>query len=145
MAKKTTIELIFEDLVNAVTGIIEPKYIFTGGRPDVINSDSQVSKFVVITLPVSIEDIAVGNKKFMLTTTGAIDLFLKSKKDSTLNVNSTSEFVEQAAGLFPISGKVIAAANPKVRMRGTDEHGYQFVTITFDLHTKANVFSSLNV
>lgn len=145
MAKKSTIELIFEDLVNAVNGIIEREYIFTGDRPDVINEESPVQRFVVITLPVSIEDIAVGNKKFMLKTIGMIDLFFKSKKDGTLNINATSEFLEGAAGLFPISGNVIAAANPKVHMRGTDEYGYQFISIIFDLHTKANVFNSFIV
>lgn len=142
MAKKSTIARIYDDLVTACKTVVESKYIFTGGRPNNIMTDSDVAKFIVIDLPVSIEDIAFGNKKFVLDTTGVIYLFVKSKKDSTLNINATSDFIEEVFNLFPVRGAVCGAANPKVLTRGADEYGYQVVTVTFDLQTKANVFNN---
>lgn len=136
MAANTTIALIYDDLVNAVKGIIEPEHIYLGCRPDVITEESPVSRFVVIDLPVHIKDMAAGNHKFHLTTIGVFHLFVKSKKNSTLNVNATSDFMEQLTGLFPISGEYVAATDPKVLTDGIDEYGYSFVTITFGLHTR---------
>lgn len=141
MAKKSTISLIYSDLVTALKGIIETKYIFTGGRPNTITKDSEIAKFVVVDLPVAVEDIAFGKKKFVLNTTGVMYLFVKSKKDTTINLNATSDFIEQVVDLFPIRGDVSGAANPEVLMRGADEYGYQVVTITFDLQTRPNIFN----
>ena len=138
---KEPLKLIYADLVNAVATVAERKNIYIGGRPNVINEESVVSSYVVIDLPASVEDIAFGNRRFVLDTAGVIYLFVKGKKDRTLNINATSSLVEKVTGLFPIVGDVCGAANPKVLMRGSDEYGYQVVSITFDLQTKPNAFS----
>ena len=137
MAERTTIAKIYGDLVNGINGIVEPKYIFLGGRLDIKDVDSEtMKKFIVIELPTNIEDIAVGNHKFHLTTEGVMYLISEAKKNRTFNINSISDFTEEVSSRFPICGDYIAAANPSVLLRGIDEYGYQIVTITFDIHTK---------
>ena len=137
MAHKSTIAKIFDDIINALDGIVERKFIFPGGRPDIKEADlEKMDKYIVIELPVNIEDYAVGNHKFHLMTTGVLYLISKAKKNRTLNVNSFSDFTEEVTDKFPISGACITAVNPVVRMTGTDEFGYQIATVTFDVHTK---------
>lgn len=142
MASKNPIAAIYSDLVTALSGVIEAKYIFPGGRPKTATDPSTMNKFIAIELPVSIEDIAAGNKKFVLSTTGVFYLFIKSKTNGTLNLNATSDFVSSVESLFPIVGDYCGASSPRVLMTGADEYGYQVITITFDLQTKANIFSS---
>jgi len=142
MAAKNPIAAIYTDLVTALSGIIDPKYIFPGGRPKSADSSSTMNKFIAVELPVGIEDIAAGNKRFVLNTTGVLYLFIKSKANGTLNVNSTSDFIDSVERLFPIRGEYCGASSPTVLMNGVDEYGYQFITITFKLQTKANIFSS---
>lgn len=137
MANKSTIAKIFDDIINALDGIVERKFIFPGGRPDIKEADlEKMDKYIVIELPVNIEDYAVGNHKFHLMTTGVLYLISKAKKNRTLNVNSFSDFTEEVTDKFPISGACITAVKPVVRMTGTDEFGYQITTVTFDVHTK---------
>jgi hypothetical protein len=137
MAKKSTIAKMYDDLINAFDGIVERKLIFPGGRPDIKEPDlEKMPKYIVVELPVNIEDYAAGNHKFHLTTTGVVYLFSKAKKNRTFNVNSLSDFTDEVTDRFPISGEYIAATNPTVLMSGTDEFGYQLVTVSFDVHTK---------
>ena len=117
MAKKSTIAKMYDDLINAMDGIVERKLIFPGGRPDIKEADlDKMEKYIVVELPVSIEDYAVGNHKFHLTTTGVFYLISKAKKNKTFNVNALSDFTEEVTDKFPISGKYIAATNPIVIM-----------------------------
>ena len=137
MAEKSTIAKMYDDLINAMDGIVERKFIFPGGRPDVKEPDlDSMPKYIVVELPVNIEDYAAGNNKFHLTTTGVFYLLSKAKKNRTFNVYTLSNFTEAVTDRFPIRGEYIAATNPTVLMSGTDEYGYQIVTITFDVHTK---------
>ena len=137
MAGKSTIAKMYNDLVNAMDGIVERKYIFPGGRPDIKEADLEtMTKYIIIELPVSIDDMAAGNHKFHLTTTGVLYLLSKAKKNRTFNVNALSDFTEEVTDRFPICGEYIAATNPTVLMSGTDEYGYQLVTVTFDIHNK---------
>lgn len=128
---------MFDDLVNAMDGIVERKFIFPGGRPDIKEADlEKMKKYIVIELPLGIEDTVVGNHKFHLTTTGVFYLISEAKKNRTFNVNAISDFTEEVTDKFPISGKYIAATNPSVLMSGVDEFGYQIVTVSFDVHNK---------
>lgn len=137
MAQKTTIAKMYDDLVNAMDGIVERKFIFVGGRPDIKEAQLEtMKKYIVIELPINIEDIAVGNNKFHLTTTGVIYLISKAKKNRTYNINELSDFVEEVTDKFPVKGEYIAAVNPSVLTTGMDEFGYQIATVTFDIHTK---------
>lgn len=137
MAHKSTIAKIFDDIINALDGIVERKLIFPGGRPDIKEADlEKMDKYIVVELPVNIDDYAVGNHKFHLTTTGVLYLISKAKKNRTLNVNSLSDFTEAVTDKFPIRGEYIVASNPSPLIRGTDEFGYQIVTVTFEIHNK---------
>lgn len=136
MAEKSTIAKMYTDLVTAFQNVITTKAIFCGGRPNFGEDEKPPKRILVIELPVTIEDYAVGKKKFLLNTTGVVYLFDKAKKDTTLNVDSTSDFTESVVDLFPIVGSFFSAVNPKVLMRGADEYGYQLVTVTFDIHSK---------
>lgn len=137
MAEKSTVAKMYNDLVNALDGIVERKYIFLGGRPDIKEADLEsMKKYIVIELPVSIEDMAAGNNKFHLITTGVFYLISEAKKNRTFNVNALSDFTEEVTDKFPIKGEYIAATNPTVNMRGLDEYGYQIVIVTFDVHNK---------
>ena len=137
MAQKTTIAKMYDDLVNAMDGIVERKFIFVGGRPDIKEAQLEtMKKYIVIELPINIEDIAVGNNKFHLTTTGVIYLISKAKKNRTYNINELSDFVEEVTDKGPVKGEYIAAVNPSVLATGMDEFGYQIATVTFDIHTK---------
>ena len=137
MAEKSTIAKMYDDLINALDGIVERNLIFPGGRPDIKEPDlEKMPKYIVVELPVNIEDYAAGNNKYLLTTTGVVYLFSKAKKNRTFNVNALSDFTEAVTDKFPISGEYIAAANPTVLMSGTDEFGYQLVTVSFDVHSK---------
>jgi hypothetical protein len=137
MSGKSTIAKMYDDLINALDGIVEKKFIFPGGRPDIKEpNDSTMTKFIVVELPIGIDDMVVGNHKFHLTTTGIIYLFTKAKKNKTFNVNAISDFTEEVTDRFPISGEYIAATNPTVLMNGVDEYGYQIVTISFGIHNK---------
>ena len=137
MAEKSTISRMYDDLVSALDGIVERKYIFIGGRPDIKEAELEtMTKYIIIELPVSIDDMAAGNHKFHLMTTGVLYLLSKAKKNRTFNVNALSDFTEEVTDRFPICGEYIAATNPTVLMSGTDEYGYQLVTVTFDIHNK---------
>ncbi len=133
---------IFTDLTTALTTVIGSEFIYLGNRPKLGDKSEPMKKFAVIQLPVSIEDIAVGKKKFALSTTGVFYLFTQSKKDSTLNLTASSDLADDVSGLFPIDGKFCQATNPSVLMKGEDGFGYQVTTITFDLRTKAKVFDN---
>ena len=137
MAEKTTIFKMYDDLKNAVKSVVELKYIFYGQRPDFKQADlDALDKFIVIELPVGIDDYAAGNNRFHLTTQGVFYLFSKSRENKTFKIESLSNYTEQIAELFPIKGEYIAATNPNIIIRGTDEYGFQIVTITFNVHTK---------
>ena len=92
MAEKTTIFKMYDDLKNAVKGVVELKYIFYGRRPDFKQADlDAVDKFIVIELPVGIEDYAAGNNRFHLTTTGVFYLFSKARENKTLKIDFTGD------------------------------------------------------
>ena len=131
-----TLANIYGDLVNALTNIIDGKYIFLSERPNVNSETTQMTSFVVVDLPTTISDVALGNHRFLLTTTGVIYVFVKAKRDNTLNVNAMSSLVESVIQLFPISGTYSVATEPEILGKGADGNGYHVTSISFTLHTK---------
>ena len=133
---KSTLYNMYNDLVKAVKPIVGNKYIFLKDRPKMKEGESPMEKFIVVDLPVSIEDYVVGKKKEYLVTSGVFYLFTQARKNETLDIGATGDFVDSIVDLFPISGDYIAACNPTVRMTGSDGMGFQVTTISFDIHTK---------
>ena len=140
MAKKSVLYNIYADLLGPLKTVIDAKYVFLKDRPTTKDGDTPMAKFAVIDLPVSIEDYVIGNKKTYLTTAGVFYLFVQARNNGTLDVNATGDFTDSVVGLFPIKGQYCSAANPMVRMTGSDGQGFQVVTITFDLQCKWRVF-----
>lgn len=139
MAGKSVLYNIIKDLVEAMTPVIGRKYIFLD-RPNTSDKDKPMSMFAVIDLPAGIEDFVIGTKKTYMTTAGIIYLFVHAKKDGTLELEDTGDITDKVINLFPIKGKYCSATKPVVRLSGNDGHGYQVVTITFDLQTKWRAF-----
>lgn len=137
---KSTLYNIYADLVHAVTPIVGEKFVFLKDRPNVKRTDMPMSRFVVIDLPITINDAVIGNDKTLLQTSGVIYAFALSKSNNTLDVNATGELVDAIHALFPISGDYAVATNPRVLMRGSDGDGFQVTTITFDLRCRWGVF-----
>lgn len=133
---KSTLYNIYNDLVKAVKPIVGNKNVFLKDRPKTNGDEMPMSKFVVVDLPVSIDDYVIGSKKTYLTTSGVYYLFTQSRKNDTLDINATGELVDSIVDLFPISGDYVVASNPVVRMGGSDGMGFQVTTVTFDIHTK---------
>lgn len=140
---KSTLYNIYSDLVEAVNPIVGIKYVFLKDRPNIKEGDKPMSRFVVIDLPITINDAVIGGKKTMLQTTGVFYAFTQSRSNNTLNVNETGELVDSLIGLFPISGQYVVASNPQVMMRGSDGQGFQVTTITFDLRSRWRAFDNL--
>ena len=138
----SVLRCVFGDLVDALKTVVPENKIFLGDRPSLSEGIEPLGTFAVIELPVSIEDLAIGNKKFVLQTMGVIYLFNKCKKDRTVRINDLSDSVDSVVGLFPISGSYCVAADPSVLLRGSDGTGYHVTTITFYIHTRAGVFNS---
>lgn len=133
MAEKTTIAKIYTDLVSAFGGIMPDERIFCGGRPNFL--EQQYDSFIVIQLPIEIRDAAIGKHKLLLSTIGVVCLFCKEKKDTTLNVSSMSDMIEEVESLFPIRGAFCSASDPEYVMSGSDGYGYQVTQMSFKLHT----------
>ena len=131
-----TIAKIFGDLVTALKDVVGEENIFLGDRPTFSKDDSKINRFIVIDLPDSIRDVAIGKHNLMFHTMGILSLFDKSKTDGTLRVNSMSELIDSVINLYPISGEHCVAANPIPLMRGKDGYGYQVTEVSFVLHTK---------
>lgn len=136
----SAITCIFTDLVKAIKKVLPDKSIFLGVRPIFAESSTRLDRFAVIKLPISIEDIAAGKKKFVLQTTGVIDLYSRAKNDRTFRINELSDFQSSVEDLFPISGDYCVAADPTTLIQDSDEFGYQVISISFNLHTRAGVF-----
>lgn len=136
MAKKSTLRCIYEDLVTALSGIIQSKYIFLKDRPNIKEGSTPMAKFCVIDLPISISDYVVGGRNTLITTEGVIYLFTQARSNNTLDLNVTGDFADDVTDLFPIKGNYVVASKPIIRLRGADEYGYQVVAISFSLHSR---------
>ncbi len=141
MAKKSTLRCIFEDLVTALSTIIPKKYIFLQDRPNVKSGDAPMEKFCVISLPVSIDDYVVGNKKTLLKTSGVIYLFTQARNNNTLDLNATGDLADSIESLFPIKGAYCVASHPTLTLNGADEYGYQVAIYTFNLRCRWKAFN----
>ena len=134
MDRKSDLYYIFKDLTNALKTKIDSKYIFEGRRPDV--SDEPLPYFVVIETNVNISDLAAGGKGFHFISGGSFRLFVKSKANSTLNVEKTCSLMDEIHGLFPISGERWIAAQPIDMIKGYDGNGFHEARISFSLHSR---------
>jgi len=140
MAKKSTIYNIFNDFVEALKPIVDKKYIFLKDRPKIGKDDVPMKKFIIVDLPLGIDDLVIGHKKTCLVTSGVLYLFTQARSNDTLDPNATGDFADSVEELFPIKGQYIIACNPTVKLNGSDGQGFQVTVITFDLHSRWGVF-----
>lgn len=130
MAEKAFIYRIYDDLVAAVETVKVPVFL---ERPKALKSE--VTQFVVITLPAQIYGTAKGGLGFRSASNGMVSVYCKAKTDGTININAQSSLVQQVLDVFPISGETVEASNPSILISGADGFGYQVTQITFKLRT----------
>lgn len=141
MEKKSTLQCVFEEAVDALSSIIDRNRIFLMKRPTVTNGSKPMDKFVVVSLPINFEDYVIGDKKTLLESAGIIYLFTLGRKNGSLDLNKTGEFADDVMSLFPLKGKYIVCTKPVLQLKGEDDNGYQVVTITFDLRCRWEAFT----
>ena len=141
MEEKSTLGCIFDDLVNALSGVIDRNRIFMNDRPCLTDSSKPMDKFIVVDLPSEIDDNVIGDKDTMLNTYGVFHLFTRAKKNNSLNVNATGVLVDGVKRLFPIKGEYVVCSSPVVRLKGADGNSYQVVIISFKLRSRWNAFA----
>lgn len=134
--KKPLMELIYDDLVNAVSGIAQKTYL---DRPKI--SSEELTSFIVVELPTEIHGIVKGSFDFSAKCFGLFSVFCKSKKDGTPNIKAQNGLSQSVLDKFPINGKYITATDPAELMKGSDGNGYQVTEISFRLRTKFNARS----
>ncbi|MGN0309334.1 MAG: hypothetical protein ACI4C3_01910 [Bacteroides sp.] len=132
--KQSLIYRIYKDLSKAFTGIADAVYF---GRPKTVN-ETYIS-FIEISLPAEINDIATGNTDFVLATYGLINLYVKAKSDSTLNIGKQMELTQAILDKFPVKGEVIVATKPSTQMMGFDGYGFNVVQFVFKIRTLINI------
>ena len=133
-AKNTSlVYLIYNDLVGAVKGVGEKTFLY---RPKTLKEE--LTSFVVVDLPTELIGRVKGSIDFSAGCYGTFSVFCKAKTDDTPNIDAQSTLVQNILDLFPINGKHISAASPRVLLQGADGHGYQVTQITFKLRTKIN-------
>lgn len=130
MAEKSFIYQIYDDLVAAMNKTEVPVFL---DRPKTLKSE--LTKFIVITLPAQIYGLVKGGLGFRSGSNGMISVHCKAKTDNTVNINAQSSLVQQVLDLFPIAGETVEASNPSILMSGADGFGYQVTQITFKLRT----------
>lgn len=133
---KSTLYNMYSDLVNAVKPIVSSKYVFLKDRPKFENGELPMKRFIVIDLPVTIDDYVIGNNRTYLTTKGVFYLFVQGRSNETLDLNAMGELVDAVTSLFPIRGDYVVASNAEVRMSGSDGLGFQVTTVSFDVHSR---------
>lgn len=138
---KSVIYKIFSDLVSAMSSVVNSKYIFLKDRPNINSDEVPMSRFLVIDLPGEISDYVIGGQRTMLTTTGVIYAFVQARANNTLDVNAMGDFTDSIISTFPISGISCVATNPSVRLRGSDNQGFQMAVIPFDLRCRWGAFN----
>ncbi|MDY2642231.1 MAG: hypothetical protein SOW01_07640 [Mediterranea sp.] len=132
--KQSLIKRIYTDLYDAFKGVTDGVYF---GRPKTIN-ESYIS-FIEITLPSEISDIVAGGTDFVLSTYAVVNLYVKAKSDSTMNVGKQTELTQVIQDKFPIKGEVIVASRPTIQMMGYDGYGFNVTQFLFKVRTLINV------
>lgn len=130
---KPIVYLIYEDLVNAVSGIGKKTFL---DRPK--SGTEELVNFIVVNLPTELRGMVKGSFDVLADCYGTYSVFCKAKTDSTINIGMQSDLVQKVLDLFPINGQHITATNPTVLMQGDDGYGYQVTQISFALRTKLN-------
>lgn len=134
---KSIIKNILTSLTKAAqtTGV---QHIYLPNRP--MKADESIKNFVVIDLPLRIHREVKGNDDFLVTTSGTYTIGVRSKSDNTMNLNATTDLLQQFLELFPINDEYITATNPEIILRGGDDTNFQKVSIMFDIRTKINSY-----
>ena len=128
---RPTVSVIYSELVNAIKGIGKPVFL---SRPKI--TDNENRDFVVIELPTELRQTIKGGMGVSEICYGTFSAFVKSKSDSTMNVNAQSALTQDLLDVFPINDAHVSAANPTVLVQGDDGYGYHVTVITFKLRAK---------
>lgn len=104
---------------------------------------SKMGEFAVVDFPVDVRRPFAGYDDYRYSTVCVIYLFVRAKNDGTPNIGRQTELVRSVCDMFPYTDTVCECVNPIVRLRGSDDFGFQFTTVTFTLRTKINSITNL--
>lgn len=130
---------MFSSVVNMLSGKNIAAYLCE--RPK--ETPAKMGEFAVVDFPVDISRPCVGNDDFRYTTTCVIYLFVRGKNDGTPNIDRHTSLVRDIYEAFPYSDAVCQCVNPVVRLRGSDDYGFHFTTITFTIRTRINYITNI--
>ena len=130
-------------MFNSVVAMLKTLKItaYLSNRPK--ETPAKMSEFAVVDFPIALRRPYVGNDDFRYTTNCVIYLFVRAKNDGTPNIDRQTTLVRSICEAFPYKDTVCECVNPVVRLRGSDDYGFQFTTITFTLRTKINSITNL--
>ena len=94
----------------------------------------RMNEFIVVSLPVSITNMTVGNCG-MTRTTCRIEIFARDK-DGQENIDRLDELTGKIESIFPITGDGMTASEPSVIMEGSDGNGFHVIVVQADFLTK---------
>lgn len=121
-------------MTTAVKGIADKVSL---GRPKTI-ADS-VNTIISVELPATLEGRYAGLRDMSIETIGTFKVFVRSKPDGTMNVNSLTSISDKLMKLFPIKGEVSISTKPSEHFLGFDGYGFHVSQIMFDLRTLINI------
>lgn len=139
MANKTATYQMF----NSVVAMLKSNKItaYLCDRPKEV--PAKMSEFAVVDFPVALRRPYAGYDDFRYTTSCVIYLFVRAKNDGTPNIDKQTSLVRSICDMFPYTDSICECVKPVVRLRGSDDYGFQFTTITFTLRTKINSITNL--
>ena len=130
---------MLNSVVSMLKGLGITAYILD--RPK--ETPAKMDVFAVVDLPIAVSRPYVGNDDFRYTTSCVIYLFVRAKNDGTPNIDKQTASVRKVCESFPYKDNICECVNPVIRLRGLDNYGFQFTTITFTLRTKINSITNL--
>lgn len=140
MASNTTATY---QMFNSVANMLSDKNIATYlcDRPK--ETPTKMSEFAVVDFPVDVRRPFAGYDDYRYTTTCVIYLFVRGKNDGTPNIDRQTSLVRSIFECFPYTDAVCECVAPVVRLRGADDYGFHFTTITFTLRTRINSITNI--
>lgn len=131
------------NIFNSVVAMLKEEGVkaYLMDRPK--ETPSKLTSFAVVDLPTAVRRPYAGSDDFRYTTRGVIYLFVRAKNDGTPNIDAQTALVRKVCERFPYKDEICECVDPSVLMRGADEYGFQFTTITFTIRTRINSITNI--
>lgn len=131
MATEFKIKDMLSVLYTSMAGISDNIFITT--RPKSVAAE--MSDFIVVSLPVSIDSDLCGTGHGRTSTICRIELCARDTSNGE-NIVRLNEMLGMTLDKFPITNDTIEITHPRVIMSGSDDYEFHIVTIQANLLTK---------